>query len=70
MQPQVEGLENDLMETMSHIKLELSFPFKKKKKGKRKTEWGQVLGPKLMATLCSNFQKDSAQRMKRLWHRF
>lgn len=43
LQPQVEGLENDLMETMSHIKMEFSFPFREGEK--KKDEWVQVQAP-------------------------
>lgn len=56
-QPQVDGLENDLMETMSHIKLEFSFPLRKKKK---KKSGSKCRGPKPMASTRSHLQKGSA----------
>ena len=42
LQPEVGGLENDLMETVSHFKLNLSFPLAKKQK---KDDWVQEQAP-------------------------
>lgn len=52
LQARIHGLENCLMETTSHIKMEFSFPFREKK-----DKQGQVQGPKLIAPLWSHCQK-------------
>lgn len=53
LQPQVEGLENDLMETMSHIKMEFSFPFREgeKKKTSGSKFRPQTNGPTVVSSL-------------------
>lgn len=56
LQPEVEGLENDFMETMSHLKLDLSFPLAKKIKDEKKMCWTSAV-PKPTASFCLIFRK-------------